>query len=58
MSDSNDGHDVKPERALEPTDDPERRKPVEGLGILFGGAAVALALLLALVAVFGYFALR
>lgn len=58
MSDSNDGHDVKPERALEPTDGPERRKPVEGLGVLFGGAAVALVMLLALVAVFGYFALR
>ena len=57
MSDGNDGPDVKPERALTP-DEPEQRKPVEGLGILFGGAAVALALLLSLVAVFGYFALR
>jgi hypothetical protein len=57
MSKGDEGHEVKPERAME-RDEPEQRKPVEGLGLLFGAAAIALTLLLSLVAVFGYFALK
>lgn len=57
MSEGDEDHEVKPERALTQAE-PEQRKPVEGLGMLFGAAAIALALLLSLVAVFGYFALK
>ena len=38
-------------------DAPKAREPVKNLGLLFAAAAVALAVLLGIVAVIGYFAL-